>query len=135
MMRKILPILSIVAVAALATPALAEPETVNPNYGSAYAVAPAAGGVAVGTVVGVGLYEGWFGTSAAVAVIPATVAGAATVGGVAGVGTVVLIDAAVQPCRGFHALLGMNEHECVNGEYVGDAPRRVSSVHSRRVIR
>jgi hypothetical protein len=134
-MRKILPILSIVAVAALATPALAEPETVNPNYGSAYAVAPAAGGVAVGTVVGVGLYEGWFGTSAAVAVIPAALAGAATVGGVAGVGTVVLIDAAVQPCRGFHALLGMNEHECVNGEYVGDAPRRVSSVHSRRVIR
>jgi len=135
MMRKILPILSIVAVAALATPALAEPETVNPNYGSAYAVAPAAGGVAVGTVVGVGLYEGWFGNSAAVAVIPATVAGAATVGGVAGVGTVVLLDAAIQPCRGFHALLGMNEHECVNGEYVGDAPRRVSSVHSRRVIR
>lgn len=135
MMRKILPILSIVAVAALATPALAEPETVNPNYGSAYAVAPAVGGVAVGTVVGVGLYEGWFGTSAAVAVIPATAAGAAVVGGVAGVGTIVLLDAAIQPCRGFHALLGMNEHECVNGEYVGDAPRRVSSLHGRRVVR
>src|SRR5664279_326472 len=126
MMRKILPILSIVAVAALATPALAEPETVNPNYGSAYAVAPAAGGVAVGTVVGVGLYEGWFGTSAAVAVIPATVAGAATVGGVAGVGTLVLIDAAVQPCRGFHALLGMNEHECVTANM--SAMRRAASV-------
>ena len=53
----------------------------------------------------------------------------------AGVGTIVLIDAAIQPCRGFHALLGMNEHECVDGVYVGDAPRRVSSVHSRRVIR
>jgi hypothetical protein len=135
MMRKILPIISLAVVAAFATPALAEPETVNPNYGSAYAVAPAVGGVAVGTVVGVGLYEGWFGTSAAVAALPATAAGAAAVGGVAGVGTIVLIDAAIQPCRGFHALLGMNEHECVDGIYVGDAPRRVSSLHSRRVIR
>jgi hypothetical protein len=133
MMRKILPIISLAVAAAFATPALAEPETVNPNYGSAYAPVVAAGGVAVGTVVGVGLYEGWFGTSAAVAALSA--AGAAVVGGVAGVGTIVLIDAAIQPCRGFHALLGMNEHECVDGVYVGDAPRRVSSLHGRRVIR
>lgn len=133
-MRKILPILSTAAMVALATPAFAEPEAVNPNYGSAYAVAPAVGGVAVGTVVGVGLYEGWFGSSAAVAALPATAAGAAAVGGVAGVGTVVLLDAAIQPCRGFHALLGMNEHECVNGVYVGDHPQRVSSLHGRRVI-
>jgi hypothetical protein len=93
MMRKILTILSIAAMAALAKPAFAEPEAVNPNYGSAYAVAPAVGGVAVGTVVGVGLYEGWFGSSAAVAALPNTAAGAAAVGGVAGVGTVVLLDA------------------------------------------
>ncbi len=134
-MRKIFPILSIAAIAALATPAFAEPEAVNPNYGSAYAVAPAVGGVAVGTVVGVGLYEGWFGSSAAVAALPATAAGAAAVGGVAGVGTVVLLDAAIQPCRGFHALLGMNEHECVNGVYVGDQPRVASYHNGRRIVR
>jgi hypothetical protein len=45
-----------------------------------------------------------------------------------------LLDAAIQPCSGFHALLGMNEHECVNGVYVGDQPHRVSSLHGRRVI-
>ena len=52
------------------------------------------------------------------------VAGAAVAGGVAGVGTIALIDAAVQPCAGFHALFGMNHGACVNGQYVGyDAPR------------
>jgi hypothetical protein len=138
MMRKILPILSILSIAAtaaIATPAFAEPENVNPNYGSAYAIAPVAGGVAVGTVVGVGLYEGWLGSSAAVVALPATAAGAAVVGGVAGVGTVVLLDAAIQPCRGFYALLGMNEHQCVNGVYVGDQPQRVSSLHGQHIVR
>src|ERR1700744_6114531 len=134
MMRSILPVLALATAAAIATPALADPVDANPNYGGAYAAVPAVGGVAVGTVAGVGLYEGWFGSSAAVAAFPATAAGAAAVGGVAGIGTVALIDAAIQPCRGFHALLGMNEHECVNGVYVGDQPR-VAYVHGHRVYR
>jgi hypothetical protein len=138
MMRKILPILSILSIAAMTTiapPAFAEPGNVNSNYGSAYAVAPVAGGVAVGTVAGVGLYEGWFGSSAAIAALPASAAGAAAVGGVAGVGTVVLIGAAIEPCGGFHALLGMNAHECVNGVYVGDQPQRLSYLHRQHVVR
>ena len=66
--------------------------------------------------------------------LPTTAAGAAAVGGVAGVGAVALIDAAVQPCRGFHALFGMNHDECVNGVYVG--PHRFSELrHRRRYVR
>ena len=49
---------------------------------------------------------------------------AITAGGVAGVGTVALIDAAFQPCRGFHALFGANKQACANGEYVGERPTR-----------
>src|SRR5690242_7907984 len=113
MMRKILPALALAAAAAVATPALAEPEGVNPNYGGAsYYVAPVAG-VAVGTVVGVGLYEGWFGTSSAfVAAAPTTAVGAAAVGGVAGIGTIALIDAVTQHCRGFGIFVA-REGECV----------------------
>jgi hypothetical protein len=82
------------------------------------------GGVAAGTVVGVGLYEGWFSADAAtIPIFPATAAGAATVGGVAGIGTIAMIDAATQPCRGFNALFGLNKGACVNGEYVGYGPR------------
>lgn len=126
-MRRFLPALTIAAAAALATPALAAPYYTaaedNPNYPTGSYVAPVAG-VAVGTVAAVGLYNGWFGTSTAVTALPATAVGSAAVGGVAGVGTVALIDAAIEPCRGFHALTGMNRDQCVNGEYVGYAPRR-----------
>jgi len=135
MMRKILPILSIAAAAALATPAFAEPEIVNTEYGPAYTAAPVVGGAAVGTVVGVGTYNAWWGTGAFASALPTTAAGAAAVGGVAGVGTVALIDAAIEPCRGFHALLGMNRDVCVNGVYVGDRPQRIVYRHGRRVIR
>lgn len=117
-MRKIFPILTLAAAAAMATPAFAEIVEVNPNY----AAPEVAAGAVTGTAVGVGLYEGWLGSSATVAALPATAAGAAAVGGVAGVGTVALLDAAVQPCAGFHALLGMNRDRCVNGVYVGDRP-------------
>ena len=134
-MRKILPVLAVAAAAAFATPALAEPETVNSNYGAAYAVAPVVGGAAVGTVVGVGTYNAWWGSGAFAASLPTTAAGAAAVGGVAGIGTVALIDAAVEPCRGFHALLGINQHERVDGVYVGDHPRSVTYLHRRRVVR
>jgi hypothetical protein len=125
-MRRLLPILAIAATAAIATPALAAPyysaADENPNYSAAY-VAPATGAV-VGTVVGVGLYNGWWGSGAVVSALPATAVGATAVGVVAGVGTIVLIDAATEPCRGFQAALGMNRDQCVNGEYVGNAPRR-----------
>lgn len=123
-MRKIIPALAFAAVAAaaLATPALAEMDSVNPNYANSYA--PIAGGALVGTAVGVGLYNGWYGSSAFVTSAGATAGTAVAVGGVAGVGTVALLDAAVQPCRGFHAMFLMNRDECANGQWVGDAPRR-----------
>jgi hypothetical protein len=118
LMRRIIQGLAIAAtVAALATPALARQDgPYSPNY-----TAPVVTGAVVGTAVGVGLYNGWWGSSAAVAAFPATAAGAAATGGIAGVGTVVLIDAALQPCRGFHALFGMNHGQCVDGNY--DGPR------------
>ena len=66
--------------------------------------------------------------------MPTTAAGAAAIGGVAGVGAAALINAAVQPCRGFHAIFGLNRDECVNGVYVG--PRRVSELrHRNRYVR
>jgi len=123
MMRKILPLLALAASAAIATPAFAY---VDDRYPTESYVAPVAG-AAVGTAVGVGLYNAWWGTSATVAALPATAAGAAATGGVAGIGTIALIDAAVEPCRGFHALFGLNHGACVNGEYVGyGPPHRIS---------
>ena len=124
-MRRLLPVLVIAAVVAIATPALAAPyysaAEDNPNYAAAYVV-PATGavvGTVVGTVVGVGLYNAWWGSGALATALPATAVGAAAVGGVAGVGTIVLIDAVTERCRGFQALLTMNQDQCVNGEYVG----------------
>jgi hypothetical protein len=129
-MRKLLYALPLAA-AVLATPALAQDAYDNAYYPAA----PVVGGAAVGTVVGVGLYNAWWGSSAAVSAFPATAAGAAAVGGVAGIGTIALIDAAVQPCRGFHAVFGANRGACVNGQYVGDMPRRMSSRDGRRIYR
>jgi hypothetical protein len=61
------------------------------------------------------------------------------VGGVAGVGTVVLIDAATQPCAGFRALFSPfayapGQSGCVNGQYVGyrGGPRVVERAAPRR---
>jgi hypothetical protein len=123
MMRKAIFAISVAAVAALATPALAQPYGYESGGYAPDYVAPVAG-AAVGTAVGVGLADGWFGSGVFVASLPADAAGAAAVGGVAGVGTVALVDAVIEPCRGFHALLGMNRDQCVNGEWVGNAPRR-----------
>jgi hypothetical protein len=124
-MRKLITALSVAAVTAgaVALPTLASAQ--DAQYTTGY-VGPVAG-AAVGTAVGVGLYNGWYGASPAVGslVLPTTAAGAATVGGVAGVGTVAAIDSVFQPCRGFHALFGANKDACVNGEYVGYAPRRM----------
>jgi len=111
----------------LATPAFAAS---NPYYtGPSYAGperAEVATGVVGGTVVGLGLSEGWFGAAPAVggAALPATAAGAAAVGGVAGVGAIAAIDAVTEPCRGLHALFGMNHGACVDGQYVGYGPHR-----------
>lgn len=121
-MRKIINVLSIAAVTAaiLATPAMARPyDRHSVNTGQA----EVATGAVIGTVAGVGLYNGWWGSSAAATSLGATVASSAVAGGVAGIGAIALVDALVQPCRGFHALFGMNKDVCVNGEYVGYAPR------------
>jgi hypothetical protein len=130
-MRKALSILAIAAAAAFTTSALAESYDIVQTNGAAPA---AATGAVAGTAVGLGVSEGWFGTTAGAA-LPATAAGAAAVGGVAGVGAVAAIDSVVEPCRGFHALFGMNRHECVDGVWVGNA-RRVSELHHRgRIVR
>jgi hypothetical protein len=125
MMRKLILGLSVAALTAgaVALPTLASAQ--DGQYTTGYA-GPVAG-VAVGSAVGFGLYNGWYGANAALGstLLPTTAAGAATVGGVAGVGTVALIDSALQPCRGFHALFGANKDSCVNGEYVGVQPRRM----------
>ena len=121
-MRKVITALSIAAVTAamLATPAMARADCSNsPNA----AQAEVAAGAVVGTVAGVGLYNGWWGSSATAAALGATAATSAAVGGVAGVGAIALIDAAIQPCRGFNALFGLNRDACWNGEYVGHRPR------------
>ena len=106
-MRKTLCAVSIAALACtLAMPAQAAVR--HRDY-----VAPAAG-VVGGTVVGLGLTEGWWGAAPAIAgtALPTAVAGAAAVGGVAGIGGVAVIDAAVQPCAGFQAMFLMNEQYC-----------------------
>lgn len=127
-MRKLLTGLSVAAVtaAAVAMPTLASAE---PAYGRGegpyYSYGAPLAGAAVGTAVGVGLANGWYGAAPAIAgtALPTSAAGAAVVGGVAGIGTVALIDGVVQPCRGFHALFGANREACADGEYVGYAPR------------
>lgn len=119
-MRKTLFALSALSVIAFAAPASAQTAYDRTGY---YPGWPWVAGAAAGTVVGLGLAEGWFSGSLA-ASLPASAAGAAAVGGVAGIGTVVLIDAATQPCAGFRALFSPfayapGQSGCVNGQYVG----------------
>jgi hypothetical protein len=105
-MRKTLTAISAAALtAAFATSALADPPRQRD------VVAPAVG-VAGGTVLGLGLSEAWIGPTVADTVLPTTIAGAAAVGGVAGIGGIALVDAAIQPCAGFHAALNLNEQYC-----------------------
>jgi len=123
-MRKVLSILMVAAAAAIGTPAVTQAAPYDqPNTTAAPGAVGA--GVATGTVIGLGVAEGWWGATAAGATLPATAAGAAAVGGVAGVGTIALVDAFVQPCRGFAALFDVNSGACVNGQYVGYQPRAV----------
>jgi hypothetical protein len=115
-MRKTLIALS--AAAALAASA-ASPVAANPrhHHQHGWLTAPAVGAV-TGTVVGFGLYEGWFGTGNSVTAGALGSTTAAFSGGIiAGAGTAALIHAATTPCQGFHALFG--GAGCVNGRYVG----------------
>ena len=117
-MRKTLLALSVLPILALATPASAQTVYDQPGY---YPAWPWLAGAGVGTAVGLGLSQGWY-SGAFAASLPASTAGAAAVGGVAGVGTVVLIDAALQPCAGFRALMSPfipGPSGCVNGQFVG----------------
>ena len=125
-MRKLITGISFAALTA-ATIAMPTMSNAQQGYGRNDALtwgAPAAGVVA-GTVVGLGLTEGWWGAAPTLggAALPTTAAGAAVVGGVAGIGTLALIDAAAQPCRGFQALFGFNKEACVDGQFVGYGPR------------
>jgi hypothetical protein len=113
-MRK--TILALTAVATLALPATAANADHWRNHHHRGHWAPLAG-AAVGTYVGVGLWNGWFGTTAAGTGLGATVAGAATGGFIAGAGTAAAIHAVTTPCAGFHALFGGSG--CRNGQYVG----------------
>jgi hypothetical protein len=127
-MRKTLTAISIAALtAAFATAALADPPRQR-DY-----VAPAAG-VAAGTAFGLGITEGWWGATAGAA-LPATVAGAAAAGGVAGIGTIAFVDAAIQPCAGFHALLDMNEQYCAEVNHYGPRFAEHQGRHTRRYVR
>ena len=158
-MRKLLyPAISVVAAVAFAAPALAHSPRhhvyrhaahhdrtrviVHPAY-RAYAYAPAAwrhngarvvapvAGVAAGTTVGVGVAEGW-GTAAATAALPATAAGAAAVGGAAGMGAVALVDAMLEPCRGFAAVFNLSQGECRDGHYVGSPENNLTPWNRQR---
>ena len=116
-MRKTL--IALTAAAALGATA-ASPVAANPRHHHHHNawLAPAVG-AGVGTVVGFGLYEGWFGTSNSLTsgTLASSAAGAATGGFIAGVGTVALIHAATTPCQGFAAIFGASG--CRNGVYVG----------------
>jgi high-affinity Fe2+/Pb2+ permease len=121
-MRKTILTLVSVGALALATPALAQSKHHRHHHHHHHHgwVAPAAG-VAVGTVAGIGLYEGWFGSSAFATSLGSSAASSAVAGGVIGVGAAALIHAAVTPCTGFHALAAGSG--CVNGQYVGHQVR------------
>ena len=124
-MRKIIPSLALAAVAAAAliSPASAEVDGVNPNYANYYAPGAVAGGAVVGTAVGVGLYNGWYGSGAFATSAGATAGTAVAVGGVAGIGAVALLEGVTAKCHGF-GVLWTARSECVNGQYIGDGPRR-----------
>jgi hypothetical protein len=118
-MRKILLMTTLAVATAFASSVSAQPRTQRVH--DAAIAAPAAGAV-TGTLVGVGVSEAWFGSTAAAA-LPATAAGAAAIGGAAGIGAVTLIHAATTPCDGFQVLFSgflTSPRGCVDGHWVGD---------------
>jgi hypothetical protein len=123
-MRTSILVFTATAAVLLASPAIAQ----DARY-HAYAYGAPVAGAAVGTAVGVGLYNGWWSSAG----LPTSVAGSVAVGGLAGIGTAALLHAATTPCQGFHALFGnflTRADGCVNGRWVGHQPARI--VHRRR---
>ncbi|MBV9556235.1 MAG: hypothetical protein JO254_04090 [Pseudolabrys sp.] len=124
-MRKTL-IISIAAASILSTTAFAAPNSyyTGPGYPPEVAAAEVGAGAVAGTALGVGIYNGWYGGALGASTAAVGAGTAIAAGGVAGVGTVALLDAAVQPCSGFHAVFGANRENCVNGQYVEYVPHR-----------
>jgi len=117
-MRNALYALPIIAAAAFATPAIAQPAygPYGPYAYEPYAsAAPWVAGAATGTTLALGAYNGWFGGQ---------FAGTTATAGAAAIGTVAFVDGLLQPCRGFHAVFGLNHGACEDGHYVGYAPPR-----------
>ncbi len=79
-------------------------------------------GVVVGTLVGIGLHDGWFGRNSSLVngTLARSTMGAVTGGFIAGVATIAMIHALTTPCQGFHALF--QGAGCRNGKYIG--PKR-----------
>jgi hypothetical protein len=122
-MRKILCVLSLAAAAALTASTAQAAEGYYYPYPAHDRTAGEFGaGVVGGTIAGVGVSQGWWGATVAGAALPTTAAGAAAIGGVVGIGTVAVLDAALEPCRGFAAVFGLNKDACVDGHYVGYGP-------------
>lgn len=132
-MQKLISVLCLTAAATLAVPAGAQaehyrhrhhhrvPQVMIHHERTVSPVVPSTAGVATGTVAALGAYNAWWGTGAFASALPATAAGSAAFGGVVGVGALALVDAMLQPCRGFAAVFDLSHGECVNGEYVGPA--------------
>ena len=74
-------------------------------------------GAVAGTLIGVGLYEGWLGNSAIATGLGGTTGGAIAGGLVGGIAVATLVHAATTPCTGFHALFGGKG--CKGGKYIG----------------
>jgi hypothetical protein len=114
MRNKILMLSAAVAtVVAMATPASAH--YVNRQN------APIVAGAVVGTVVGIGIHQAWWGSTAGGAILPASFGGAVAGGFIAGVGTAALIHAATTPCTGFQAVFSpfspQVQQSCAGGKY------------------
>ena len=119
-MRKTLMLLTLATGTALSTPALAQP-VAHPLTADAEITT----GAVTGSVVGLGIAEGWFGSSIFGYTTAGGAAAGAAIGGVAGIGAITFIHAAITPCDGFQVLLSglvTSPEGCVDGRWVGHDP-------------
>jgi hypothetical protein len=100
---------------AAAAVALAVASPAHAGHKHRHVAKPVVIGAVAGTVFGVGLYEGWWGTT--FTANAASTGGSIAGGFIVGVATVAMIHAATTPCTGFHALFAGKG--CKNGKYVG----------------